>query len=136
MFLYTDIIMINRVTLLGKIERINTINTPSGIPFCNISVSTDHCYYDKKLQIKQREKVVHSVNLFARLCEIVNDNASIGDFIYIEGSLMRKNYEKNGIQQSDYHIVARDIRIIYPDKSKKYSKNRKFDIEMHFLGYE
>ena len=110
---------INKVILLGRIGMDpELIQTHGGNSVVNLSLATDRQYTDKSGQ-KTKETEWHSVVLFGRQAEVVEQYCRKGDSIYIEGRLTtRKFQKKDGSTVYKTEIIAESMQFVSTKKDR------------------
>lgn len=120
---------------LNKIQLIGNIGSPpeskkdsSGkIIGATVSIATTEEWKDKVSGDKKSKTEWHRVVFWNKLAEIVCQYIDKGAFIYVEGKLTHRKYEKDGKEQYITEIVASELKML-GGKSEGYQKP---DIEVN-----
>lgn len=116
--------MVNQGTVLGRVGKIDTKTTPSGVKISNVSMVTS-----KKVTKdgEKQEKVTwHNVTLFNKLSEIAEKYVAVGDMLYIQGEMDCQKYTtKEGQERTKHFIVANTLQLM--PKSKQLAAAPKDD---------
>lgn len=109
--------MINQGTILGRIGKIETNTSASGVKVTKISIVTSKRYTKNG---EKTEKVTwHNVTAFQKLAEIAEKYVSIGDLVYVQGEMENQKYTDNsGAERIKYYIVANTIQLMPRSKEK------------------
>ncbi len=119
--------MINMAQLLGRIGKIDTKTTDSGIKITNLSLVTAKKFV--KNGEKQEKITWHNVTLFNKLAEIAEKYVNKGDLLYIQGEMDSQKYTTQDGQEREKHfIVAHELKLmpktkehpVEPKKSSSY----------------
>ena len=101
---------INKVILIGNLGKDPDIRyTPNGTAIANLSVATSESWIDKNSGQKQEKTEWHRVVVFGKPAEIIQQYASKGGKIYIEGKLQtRKWQDQQGQDRYQTEVVVED----------------------------
>mgnify|MGYP001613570119 CR=1 FL=1 len=103
--------MVNQATVLGRVGKIDTKTTASGVTITNCSMVTS-----KKVTKngEKTEKVTwHNVTLFNKLAEIAQKYVSVGDMLYIQGEMDSQKYNtQDGQERTKFFIIANDLKLM------------------------
>ncbi|CDZ16389.1 Single-stranded DNA-binding protein [Candidatus Johnevansia muelleri] len=107
------VIGINKVILIGYIGNDPKIRyLPSGNTVCNISIATKNRWKTPNGQRQERTDW-HSVVIFNKLSEIVQQYVKKGSLLYIEGYLKTKKWQSSdGKNRYSTDIIANEIQIL------------------------
>lgn len=84
---------INRVNLLGRVATKPAIRyTPSGRPVLNLRLATSYSYQNNEGEWVQVPQFTTCV-FWGRPAEIIDQQASVGEFLYVEGRLQTRSWE-------------------------------------------
>jgi len=109
--------MINQGTILGRIGKIDTKTTSSGVKITNCSIVTSKKFVKNG---EKTEKVTwHNVTLFNKLSEIAEKYVNVGDLVYIQGEMDNQKYKgQDGLERTRSFIIAHDLKLM--PKSKEH----------------
>lgn len=100
---------LNKVQLIGNLgQDPETITYDTGASASRISVATSESY-TKKDGTKVDNVEWHRVIAWNKLSEIFERYLKKGDKVYIEGSLITRTYEKDGVTMYYTEVVARNL---------------------------
>lgn len=110
--------MINVVHLQGRVGKMDSKVTTTGMTICNMSMVTS------KRVTKNGEKVEkvtwHNVTLFSKLAEIAQKYVNVGDLLYIQGEIDNQKYtSQDGQERTKHFIVANDLKLMPKSKEHK-----------------
>ena len=110
---------VNKVILLGNVGSIDIKSFDNGGKIVNISVATTESY-------KKGEEWINKTEWHRCSCGIPAvveraDRINKGDMVYIEGSIVTRNWEKEGEKKESKEVSFNNIRVI--------SKNTKSEEE-------
>lgn len=110
--------MVNQGTVLGRVGKIDTKNTASGVKITNISMVTSKKF--TKNGEKQEKVTWHSVTCFNKLAEIAEQYVKVGDLLYIQGEMDNQKWtDEAGIQRTKFSIIAHDLKLMPKAKEHK-----------------
>lgn len=109
--------MINKAILLGSIVNKESRFTKDGKSLCTITVETHKRYMDQNGKDCD-ESTWHIVNFFDRLGDAVKKNADVNDIIYVEGEMMHKKIDDNGINRIVHSIKGNHMYIVKSNEAK------------------
>ncbi len=131
--------MINQATLLGRVGKIDTKTTQTGVKITNISMVTNKKY------VKNGEKVEkttwHNVTAFNKVSEIAEKYVAVGDLLYIQGEMESQKYTgHDGVEKTKNFIIAQTLQLMpkakehkpAPAKDADYNSPDFFDSEIPF----
>lgn len=103
--------MINKAILLGRIGTKEHKEIKTGGFICMLSIATNRKYLDS-LGKKREMTTWHNVNFFNNLAEVANKFAHVGDLIYIEGEMINKKLDENGITRMIHSITGSQLKVL------------------------
>jgi single-strand DNA-binding protein len=108
-----DFPMVNKVILIGNLGQDPELrSTTGGQSVCSLRVATAEKFKDKDGSWQERTEW-HSVVVWGRQAETVNQYCRKGRQLYIEGRLQtRKWQDKNGQDRYTTEIVAENVRFL------------------------
>jgi single-strand DNA-binding protein len=111
---------LNKVMLIGRLGKDPDCNfTGSGTAVCKFSVATSDEWTDKQGE-KQEKTEWHKIVAWGKLGEICGNYLKKGSQVYIEGKIVTRSWEKDGITRYTTEIVASDMQML---DSKKQENN-------------
>ena len=103
---------VNKVILLGSLGRDpETRYMPNGEVVTNFSMATSENWKDKA-GVKQERTEWHNVVAYRKLAEIMGEYLKKGSFVYIEGKLQTRKWEKDGVTRYTTEIIADSMQMI------------------------
>lgn len=110
--------MVNQGILLGRVGKIETKNTSSGMKITNLSLVTSKKFV--KNGEKQEKTTWHNVTMFSKLAEIAEQYVNVGDIIYIQGEMDNQKYtDGNGIERTKSFVIAHEMKMLPKNKEHK-----------------
>lgn len=109
----------NHVVLVGRLGADPDLrSTTSGKKVCSFNLATNRV-------VKDKNEVTdwHRIEMWENLADTAGKFLKKGSQILIEGRLQNENYEKNGVKQYSYKIVASNFMML---DSKRNDENRSF----------
>lgn len=103
--------MINKVFILGSLVKKVFKNASNGVPLCVLEVITDKNFTDA-MGNKKSITARHIINCFGFSANIANKHAEIGDTIFVEGEIVNKKSEENGMSNIISTITAHDLKVL------------------------
>lgn len=117
--------MVNQGTVLGRVGKIDTKTTSSGVKITNCSIVTSKKF--TKNGQKEEKVTWHNITLFNKLSEIAEKYVSVGDLLYVQGEMDNQKYtDGNGQERTKHFIIAHDLKLM--PKSKEHPPEPKKEI--------
>ena len=102
---------INRVSLLGRVASKPALKyTPNGRGVINIRLATDYSYQkdNEWVRVPQFTTCV----FWGRPAEIIDQQVSVGEFLYVEGRLQTRSWEgQDGMKRYTTEVVVQNFVI-------------------------
>lgn len=103
---------VNKVILLGSLGRDpETRFMPNGEAVTNFSMATSENWKDKA-GVKQEKTEWHNIVAYRKLAEIMGEYLKKGSYVYIEGKLQTRKWEKDGVTRYTTEIVADQMQML------------------------
>lgn len=130
--------MINKSMLLGRVGKINTMTTSSGVKITKLSLVTSKKIV--KNGQKEEKSTWHNVTAFSKLAEIAESYVAVGDLVYIEGEMDSQKYTaKDGQEKIQHSVIANEIKLMPKQKphaptpqKTPFSPDSSFDNDLPF----
>lgn len=116
--------MHNRISLIGNVENQPDIRTVGDSKVASISLGvTEKSYTTKDGRKIEGKTTWFRVGLWNGLAEIVEKYVSKGDKLFVEGKILSREYEKDGVKYTTWEVTATEIELLTPkrDNSGQYS---------------
>ena len=114
--------MVNQGTILGRVGKIDTKTSASGVKITNISMVTSKKFV--KNGEKQEKITWHNVTLFTKIAEIAEKYVSIGDLLYVQGEMENQKYTtQDGQERIKHFLIGHDIKLM--PKAKEHAATPK-----------
>ena len=98
---------VNKVILVGTCgQDPETRYTPSGTAITNLSLATSEKWTDKQTGQPVEKTEWHRVALFGKVAEIAGEYLKKGSQCYVEGRLVTREWEKDGIKRYATEIIV------------------------------
>lgn len=98
---------VNKVILVGTCgQDPETRYLPNGNAVTNLSLATSEQWTDKQTGQKVEKTEWHRVSLFGKVAEIAGEYLRKGSQVYIEGKLVTREWEKDGIKRYTTEIIV------------------------------
>lgn len=106
--------MLNHMQLIGHLGHNPSVRqTPSGDTVLNFSVATSERWRDKVSGELKEETEWHSVSVFGRHADILQQYLRKGSQVYVSGKLKSRRYtDKQGIERIAYSVVSDQVRML------------------------
>lgn len=116
--------MVNQGTVLGRVGKIDTKTTASGVKITNCSIVTSKKFTKNG---EKTEKVTwHNITLFNKLAEIAEKYVAVGDLLYIQGEMDNQKYTtQDGQERVKHFIIAHELKLM--PKTKEHAAAPKDD---------
>lgn len=127
--------MVNQGTVLGRVGKIDTKTTGSGVKITNCSMVTSKKFM--KNGEKQEKVTWHNVTLFNKLAEIAEKYVAVGDCLYIQGEMDNQKYTtQDGQERVKHFIIAHDLKLMPKSKEHKPEPKQNTSYEDAFQDSE
>lgn len=122
--------MINMAQVLGRVGKIDTKSTSSGVKITNCSLVTSKKFTKNG---EKTEKVTwHTITLFNKLAEIAEKYVNVGDLLYIQGEMDNQKYtDANGQERTKHFIIAHELKLM--PKTKEHAPAPKENKSTDFI---
>jgi len=109
---------VNKVILVGNLGQEPEIKTtPQGKQVATISIATSDAYKDKAGEWQSTTEW-HRITLWDYMAETAQKHLKKGSKVYVEGKLMTRSYEKDGITRYVTNIRASQLVLLDPSENK------------------
>jgi single-strand DNA-binding protein len=107
--------MVNKVILIGNLGRDPELRyTQSGTAVATLNLATSRRYKDRDGSWQEQTEW-HRVVAWARTAEVVNEYASKGRQLYVEGRLQTRQWEdRDGNTKYTTEVIAENIQLLGP----------------------
>ena len=102
---------VNKVILIGRLGQDPEIKNVNGTKVANFSIATTESYKDKNGH-KVENTEWHNIVIWGGLADVVESYVHKGDQLYLEGKLMTRKWEKEGITYSRTEIVCNQMQMV------------------------
>ena len=104
---------VNKVILVGNLGRDPESRTfPNGDQVTNVTIATTDKWRDKQTGDMKEATEWHRVAFHGRLAEIAAQYLRKGSQVYIEGSLLTRSWERDGVKQYATEIRADQMQML------------------------
>lgn len=98
--------MINKAILVGNVGQVEVRYTQDGKPIANLSLATSDTYKGEK------QTEWHKVIFFGKLAEVVENYVKKGSKLYVEGKIVTREWEKEGIKRYSTEIIGNQLQML------------------------
>lgn len=125
--------MINQGQVLGRVGKIESKNTATGMKICNVSIVTSKKVLKNGVKV---EKVTwHNVTLFNKLAEIAEKYVAVGDLLYVQGEMDNQKFTgQDGLERTKSYIIAHQLQLMPKSKEHKPEPNGNASYDNMGLG--
>lgn len=103
---------LNRVELLGNLTKDPELRfAPNGKAVIKFTVATNHSYKDKEGEWQQIPQFTNVV-FWGNSAKIIGQKVKKGNRIYVEGRLVTKTYEQEGITRYTTEVMGNNYIIL------------------------
>lgn len=103
---------VNKVILVGNLGADPEMRfTASGTGVCKFRIATTERFTDRQGNRQERTDW-HRVVAWGKLAEVCSQYLSKGKQVYIEGKIRNDSWEKDGVKQYSYEIVADTMQML------------------------
>ena len=116
---------VNRVILVGHLGADpESRYLPSGAAVVNFTVATSEKWTDKESGEKKEKTEWSRCSAFGKLAEIIVEYCKKGSFVYLEGKLATRQYEKDGQKHYTTEIRVDRLQMLGPKPAGATSGER------------
>lgn len=110
---YNNMRGVNKVILVGFVGKEPETRQVSGTTVANFSIATNESYKDSSRGGEAKEITTwHNIAAWGKLSDIVNKFVKKGTLVYIEGKIVNKTWEKDGITHYASQIRAEEVTLL------------------------
>lgn len=114
--------MRNRISLIGNVGGDPEVKPVGDTKVASISLGVTERGYTTKDGKKTEDRTTwFRVALWRGLAEIVERYVSKGDKLFVEGKMLSRDYEKDGVKHTVWEVQATEIELLTPKKDGKAS---------------
>lgn len=103
---------VNKVILVGRVGKDPEIRNAGESKVANFSIATSETWKDKQTGEKKEQTEWHSIVIWRKLAEVVEQYVKKGDMVYIEGKLKTRSWEKDGITRYTTEVVGDNMTML------------------------
>ena len=109
--------MHNKISLIGNVGSDPEIKTIGDAKVASISLGVTEKGYTTKDGKKVEDRTTwFRVGLWRGLAEVVEKYVSKGDKLFVEGKMLSREYEKDGVKHTVWEVQASEIELLTPKK--------------------
>ena len=108
----------NRVQLIGNVGQDPTLRTVQGnTQVCNVNIATTEKGYTMANGTQVPDRTTwHTCIFWRKQAEVVSKYVHKGDKIFVEGKLVQREYEKDGVKAKTYDIHVETFDFFLPPR--------------------
>jgi len=104
---------LNRISIIGRVGKAPEVRVSAdGMAIAKLTVATSF-----KKKDKTEETEWHSITLFDKMAQIINNYVKKGNRIFIEGRVKTDMWEKDGVKHYKTGIIGENIILLEPKPS-------------------
>ncbi len=104
---------VNKVILVGNLGKDPEVrHLENGTPVCSFSLATSETYKDRNTGERKTNTEWHNIVLWRGLAEVAEKYLHKGDQVYIEGKLVTRSWEKDGVTRYSTEIVGNNMTML------------------------
>ncbi len=104
--------MVNKAILVGNLGKDPVVrHTANGIPVATFSLATSESYKDESGERIEKTEW-HNIVLWRGLAEVAEKYLKKGMKVYIEGKIITREYEQDGVKKYITEIVGNNMQIL------------------------
>ena len=104
---------VNKVILIGRVGKDPEVrHLENGVTVANFSMATSESYKDKNTGEKKELTEWHNIVLWRGLAEVAAKYVHKGDLIYIEGKMITRKWEKDGITRYSTEVLGNNLTML------------------------
>jgi single-strand DNA-binding protein len=111
--------MLNKIQIIGRMGKDPEITyTKKGDPVCNFSLATTERWKDKATGELKEETTWHRVSAWGRQAEIVGEYLRKGSLVYVEGSMVAREYtDQSGVKKMSWEVRMSEMKMLESKRS-------------------
>ena len=103
---------VNKVILIGNLGKDPEVkHLENGATVANIALATTETYKDRNGN-KVENTEWHNIVIWGGLADVVESYVHKGDQLYLEGKLMTRKWEKEGVTYSRTEVVCNQMQMV------------------------
>ena len=104
---------VNKVILVGNLGKDPEVrHLENGTPVASFSIATSETYKDRTTGERKTNTEWHNIVLWRGLAEVAEKYLHKGDQVYIEGKLVTRSWEKEGVTRYTTEIVGSTLTML------------------------
>lgn len=104
---------VNKVILVGNLGKDPEVrHLENGTPVASFSLATSETYKDRTTGERKTNTEWHNIVLWRGLAEVAEKYLHKGDQVYIEGKLVTRSWEKEGVTRYTTEIVGNNMTML------------------------
>lgn len=104
---------VNKVILIGNLGKDPEVrHLENGTPVASFSLATSETYKDRTTGERKTNTEWHNIVLWRGLAEVAEKYLHKGDQVYIEGKLVTRSWEKEGVTRYTTEIVGSNMTML------------------------
>lgn len=104
---------VNKVILVGNLGKDPEVrHLENGTPVASFSLATSETYKDRTTGERKTNTEWHNIILWRGLAEVAEKYLHKGDQVYIEGKLVTRSWEKEGVTRYTTEIVGNNMTML------------------------
>ena len=112
--------MLNRQQIIGNVGHTPEVKEANGVKVAKITVGVTEKGYTTKDGVKVDERTDwFPVVAWRGLAEVIEKYVSKGDKLYVDGRMVSRQYEKDGIKKTVWELKAENIELLTPKKGEQ-----------------
>lgn len=115
--------MHNKISLIGNVGNDPEVKTVGDSKVASISLGVTERGYTTKDGKKVEDKTTwFKVVLWRGLAEIVERYVKKGDKMFVEGKMLSRDYEKDGVRHTVWEVTATEVELLTPKSGSQAPK--------------
>jgi len=104
---------VNKVILVGRVGKDPEVrHLDSGATVANFSMATSESWKDKTTGEKKETTEWHNVVMWRGLAEVAAKYVHKGDLLYVEGKMVTRKWEKDGITRYSTEVLVNNMTML------------------------
>lgn len=109
--------MHNKISLIGNVGNDPEVKTVGDTKVASISLGVTEKGYTTKDGKKIEDRTTwFRIGLWRGLADVVEKYVSKGDKLFVEGKMLSREYEKDGVKHTAWEVTATEIELLTPKK--------------------
>jgi len=114
--------MLNKLLLIGRMTAEPKTGGNSPLNYAFFTIALNNKYRDKNGAVQEHTEYIN-ISCFGKTADIVSEYATKGDLVFIEGNIVSRNINTNGIKMQKIEVHGNKVRILNSPRRNDIPEN-------------